>query len=123
MGTRSLTKVYDRNGDIICCLYRQYDGYPDGHGAELKEYCKEMAIVNGISAGFAPKTHSNGMDEFAAKLVTHLKNDNLVGNIYLMPPDTFDVGEDFIYHIRQDAQNRIKVTYEDVYKGGEEHVL
>ena len=39
MGTRSLTYVYDDYSvnTPIMCMYRQYDGYPTGHGAELSE--------------------------------------------------------------------------------------
>ena len=45
MGTRALTFVYDSYkeelGEIvyrpIINLYRQYDGYPSGHGVELAE--------------------------------------------------------------------------------------
>ena len=37
MGTRSLTFVYDEQEAIIN-MYRQYDGYPTGHGAELAEF-------------------------------------------------------------------------------------
>ena len=32
MGTRSLTFVYDEYGEKIINMYRQYDGYPSGHG-------------------------------------------------------------------------------------------
>ena len=38
MGTRSLTFVYNDNKKPIINLYRQYDGYPSGHGAELAEF-------------------------------------------------------------------------------------
>ena len=31
MGTRSLTYVYENEAPIIC-MYRQFDGYPSGHG-------------------------------------------------------------------------------------------
>ncbi len=43
MGTRSLTYVYDarkndKDGQALCCFYRQMDGYPSGLGQELAEY-------------------------------------------------------------------------------------
>ena len=37
MGTRSLTFVYDGEQPIIN-MYRQFDGYPSGHGQELAEF-------------------------------------------------------------------------------------
>jgi len=39
MGTRSLTYVYD-NKEPLVCMYRQFDGYPSGHGKELAEFEK-----------------------------------------------------------------------------------
>ncbi len=36
MGTRSLTILCGRDAEIAV-LYRQYDGYPEGHGRELAE--------------------------------------------------------------------------------------
>ena len=64
MGTRSLTyveeswetsvadednnnKVYETKQNILC-MYRQHDGYLDGHGLELAKYLQGFNIVNGI---------------------------------------------------------------------------
>ena len=50
MGTRSLTFVYEDTGDgqePVMCMYRQYDGYPSGHGAELAEFLMPFKLVNG----------------------------------------------------------------------------
>ena len=50
MGTRSLTVVRETEGaKDICVLYRQMDGYPTGHGAELKEFLAPFTVVNGYS--------------------------------------------------------------------------
>ena len=44
MGTRSLTYIEESYGENrkkkqnILCMYRQYDGYISGHGAELAEF-------------------------------------------------------------------------------------
>lgn len=49
MGTRSLTFVHD--GDAakpLTCMYRQYDGYPSGHGLELQQFLAPFKVVNGI---------------------------------------------------------------------------
>ena len=42
MGTRSLTFVYDEDGRKIINMYRQYDGYPSGHGKDLAESLPEL---------------------------------------------------------------------------------
>lgn len=48
MGTRSLTFVYDEDGEKIVNMYRQMDGYPSGHGLELAEFLEPITMVNGI---------------------------------------------------------------------------
>ena len=50
MGTRSLTYVYDVKTPVVC-MYRQYDGYPSGHGQELAEFLFDGKLVNGIPSG------------------------------------------------------------------------
>ena len=50
MGTRSLTYVYDNDDVPVVCMYRQFDGYPTGHGSELAHFLVPFKIVNGISA-------------------------------------------------------------------------
>ena len=70
MGTRSLTFVYDGKEPMIN-MYRQYDGYPSGHGSNLAEFLNSFdAIVNGISVGDNRKI-ANGMGCLAAQLIAH----------------------------------------------------
>ena len=39
MGTRSLTTFIDNNTkEEIVVMYRQYDGYPGGHGRDLLNF-------------------------------------------------------------------------------------
>lgn len=96
MGTRCLTIVYD-HGKPIVNLYRQYDGYPSGHGAELAEFLGQFAaITNGISMGESRKT-ANGMGCLAAQLVAHFKQS--VGGFYIHSVEDKECGQDFEYHI------------------------
>lgn len=98
MGTRSLTFIkdeYDKNNNIIC-MYRQYDGYLSGHGKELAEFLQDFNVVNGYS-NITPARSANGMSCLAAQLVAYFKDG--IGNIYLYPTNTKDVGEEFIYTI------------------------
>jgi hypothetical protein len=95
MGTRSLTFVYDGKTPIIN-MYRQYDGYPTGHGAELAEFLAPFHMVNGL--GFDEKRKvANGMGCLAAQLVANFKGE--AGGFYLYPTSAVDCGQDYEYHI------------------------
>jgi hypothetical protein len=120
MGTRSLTRVKNGEKELIC-LYRQFDGYPSGHGKELKELLGDLKIVNGLG-GNDPNV-ANGMPCLAVQLITKLKNkqvahheemrdrfrdndamrgydpagDGMAGNLYLHPPGTHDCWEEYDY--------------------------
>lgn len=99
MGTRSLTFVYDENGKTpIINLYRQYDGYMEGHGRELAEFITPFTIVNGI--GSRTENIANGMGCLAAQLVAHFKDG--VGQFYLHPTSAKDCGQDYEYHVYKD---------------------
>ena len=42
MATRSLTRFIDQNDEEVCVLYRHFDGMPDTHGKELKDFLKTL---------------------------------------------------------------------------------
>jgi len=98
MGTRSLTYVYDDNSKPIIKLYRQFDGYPSGHGIELAEFLGNIReITNGIRAGDRDRRTANGMGCLAAQMVAHFKTD--VGGFYLYPVEGNDHWQDYEYHV------------------------
>lgn len=98
MGTRSLTYVYEDDNEPICCMYRQFDGYPTGHGAELAHFLLPFKIVNGISGDAGMGKVANGMGCLAAQLVANFKTE--VGNIYLHSPVLGrDDGQEYEYHV------------------------
>ena len=103
MGTRCLTVVREKekSRDIIV-MYRQYDGYPEGHGKELADFLADFTVVNGISTN-TPKRSANGMGCLAAQIVAHFKTE--IGNFYLHSSGTRDCGEEFIYTIYQKDGN------------------
>jgi hypothetical protein len=108
MGTRSLTYVYDGHSRVLC-LYRQYDGYVAGHGAELAEFLKPFRLVNGLGLEREEKL-ANGMGCLAGQLVTHFKG-NKAGDFYLMPTSRkLDTWQEYEYHIRKSS-----VTVFDMY--------
>lgn len=82
MGTRSTTKILDEQGNHLVTLYRQFDGYPTGHGTDLANFLKARTLVNGFGMDMTAKTHANGMGCLAAQLITALKGDQ-IGNIYV----------------------------------------
>lgn len=93
MGTRSETLIFNEDGQVICFIYRQMDGYPEGHGVDLAKACN-VPIVNGLSG---PEDVANGIGCLAARIVAKLKTGP--GGIYLHSPDT-PPDEQFIYEVR-----------------------
>ena len=84
MGTRSTTKFYKNGGKhFIGAIYRQFDGYPTGHGTELKNMICGVKLVNGYTSVYAMKNCSNGIDCLAATIISKLKADAGIGGIYM----------------------------------------
>jgi hypothetical protein len=98
MGTRSLTFVYDEYNDPIINLYRQYDGYPSGHGVELAGFLVPFKVGNGI--GGETTNFANGMGCLAAQIVANFKDG--AGQFYLYSVTQTDLGQDYEYHIYKD---------------------
>lgn len=87
MGTRSLTYIYNQAEMPLVCIYRQYDGYPAMHGAELAELLTE--------------TKHNGIECLSASVISKLKTG--WGNVYLYPPFAEqDAGQEWEYVIQDD---------------------
>ena len=102
MGTRSLTFIYEdsfpgESTPKLVNMYRQYDGYPTGHGAELAE--------------FLLKTEHNGMSCLAASMIAHFKQS--IGGFYIYPTDSTNCGQEYEYHI---SENQAEI-YETSYDG------
>lgn len=110
MGTRALTFVYD--GDIgegaIINLYRQYDGYPSGHGTDLALFLSRGRLVNGLSG--TDTTVFNGMGCLAAQLVANFKEGP--GQFYLYPVTAVDCGQDYEYHVYE-RNNEVRVRVQN----------
>jgi hypothetical protein len=130
MGTRCLTFVYDGKEPIIN-MYRQYDGYPTGHGAELAEFLNGGRMVNGLmQTKTADEVVFNGMGCLAASMIAYFKQ--TPGGFYIHPVTDLKCGQDYEYHIYHvDGELYIKVincgcnmfgltqdeTYEPIFKG------
>jgi hypothetical protein len=110
MGTRSLTFVYDGNNAIIN-MYRQFDGYPTGHGQELADFLDGFEIVNGYGK-VKPKI-ANGMGCLAAQMIAHFKQS--VGGFYIHPVTDTDCWQDYEYHVYENkvvVKNPTEVIFE-----------
>ena len=101
MGTRSLTFVYEKYGQVqkpVVNMYRQFDGYPTGHGAELAEFLTSGRLVNGLIHTETPEEMVyNGMGCLAASMVAHFKQ--TPGSFYIYSTEERDCGQDYEYHI------------------------
>ena len=97
MGTRCLTIIKRHDGTEIAVMYRQFDGYPDGHGLELAEFLSDLTVVNGITGEAELGRIANGPHCLAAQMIAHFKKEP--GGIYLYPAGTRNVGEDYAYTV------------------------
>ena len=127
MGTRSLTHFIERQTEPskdkrrkpivkdteIVVMYRQYDGYPSGHGIELAEFLADGEMVNGI--GLGNKKVFNGMGCLAAQVVAEFKSGP--GGIYLHPAGTTDCWEEYDYYVIGDT-NAKEIILKCVGYGG-----
>lgn len=128
MGTRSLTHFVERYKEVskdkrrkpkvkdteIVVMYRQFDGYPSGHGVQLAEFLSQGRLVNGISAT-EKELVFNGIGCLAAQVVANFKEG--AGNIYLHPAGTKDCGEEYDYYVIGDDETK-ELTLKCVNSGG-----
>ena len=113
MGTRSLTFVYENDRPIMN-MYRQFDGYPSGHGLELAEFLNGKTLVNGYSD---PKStvEANGMGCLAAQMIANFKKS--VGGFYIHPVEDTNCGQDYSYHVYQDRVMVLDYNRKVIYNG------
>jgi hypothetical protein len=128
MGTRSLTHFIERYKEVskdkrrkpkvkdteIVVMYRQYDGYPSGHGIQLAEFLSKGRLVNGISAT-ENELVFNGMGCLTAQVVANFKEG--AGNIYLHTAGTKDCWEEYDYYVIGDDETK-ELTLKCVGYGG-----
>ena len=128
MGTRSLTHFIERYTEQpkdkrkkaivkdteVVVMYRQYDGYPSGHGTELAEFLSKGRLVNGISAA-EKEIVFNGMGCLAAQVIANFKQG--AGGIYLHKAGTTDAWQDYDYYVIGDEETK-ELTLKCVNSGG-----
>ena len=134
MGTRSLTKVFEtykdekKNKQVkiqLVNMYRQYDGYPSGHGTDLADFLNSGKVVNGIGSSDEKQILFNGAGCLAAQMIAHFKDG--AGGIYIEPITAKDCGQEYEYEVIVDFDTKevtlkcIEVGYIDSkgdYKSG-----
>lgn len=129
MGTRSNTVVIEtgyqgKAETILVNMYKQYDGYLEGHGKNLFDFLNGLRICNGISTQQQAGRWANGMSCFAAQMVAHFKKDNELGGIYLHDPSDKSWDNDYAYIIRGntfvdggDLTVEVRSWRETIFKG------
>lgn len=129
MGTRSLTHIKEEGYDseTVLTFYRQYDGYPEGHGESVWEILNRGAceIVNGYQMHMDNPNYFNGMGCLAAYLVGKLKLSQptkTIGGFSIMPNDTSDWGEEYVYTLWTEG-GEVYMEVRDIYEGTVEHGL
>jgi len=111
MGTRALTFVYEGERALVN-MYRQYDGYPSGHGLELATFLTRGQLVNGLSG--KDEVSFNGMSCLAASMIANFKE--TPGGFYIYSVEETECGQDYEYHVYegQDSEGereiRVRVT-------------
>lgn len=99
MGTRSITHIHEMDSlgsNVVCSFYRQFDGYPTGHGDDLAKWLEDKALVNGIGSGFVEGSDHNRAGSMAIDLLHDLKKDT---SVELIPTESSGMGEEFVYHV------------------------
>jgi hypothetical protein len=111
MGTRSLTRIFEtykdekKNKQVkhqLVNMYRQYDGYPSGHGLELVEFLNSGKVVNGIGMGDVKVF--NGASCLAAQMIAYFKNE--AGGFYIKSINAKNCGQEYEYHILVDFDTK-----------------
>jgi hypothetical protein len=106
MGTRALTFVYDGSTPIVN-MYRQYDGYPSGHGLELAAFLTRGKLVHGLSG--KDEVVFNGIRCLAAAMIANFKE--TPGGFYIYSVEDTECGQDYEYHVYQVGDElRVRVT-------------
>jgi hypothetical protein len=109
MGTSSCTVVYDDSDKtkVLCRMVIWSDGYPSGHGADLKDLLKGKVVAGSIGDR-THKTAFHTMGCVATALITYFKYNAGIGGVYLKPIDE-NYDYDYVYHV---YPSKIKVPSE-----------
>jgi len=121
MGTRSLTK-FQKDGETLVAIYRQYDGYPEVVGKEIFNFLNSITMVNGIPCnGNDGVRYANGVGCLAAQFIADNKYG--AGGLYITGPED---SQEFNYTINYPIKGMgygdpiitVDGEYEDLFFSG-----
>lgn len=99
MATRASIAISNMMEEPVACIYHHYDGNPDCLGVTIRDFLNGGKFVNGLNREAELGTHFNGIEDFAAQLLIHLKG-TAPGMVYLETASNFgELGEDWLYRI------------------------
>lgn len=111
MGTRSTYRIIQQwetddkkkkkkiENDELCLVYRQFDGYPEGHPVETAEWLCGGKVVNGLGLNETELVF-NGGGCLAAQLICKMKSETGPGGCYIHSLDSRGkCWEDYLYDI------------------------
>ena len=99
MGTHSLIIMREKKSDafnVYAVLYQQYDGDPNGVGAQLCRLLTELKISNGIPFGEKNAGIANGAGCLFAQIISYFKIE--AGGAYLESPNNIS-HEEWNYYV------------------------
>lgn len=106
MGTRSLVRFYNSDGNILVVFYQQFDGYPDGVGFVLATFLKSITMTNGMSRDDDQTLkYANGIDCLAAQYCAQVKTQP--GYFYIFPINSPE--QEWNYDVHQSG-NTIRIS-------------
>ena len=98
MGTRSLTFVKDHDNEPVINMYRQFDGYPSGMGADLFRIPRRITHSKRHEA-WRKQTYSQWCTLSSCSACESLQSRS-AGGIYLYPTTDTDCWQEYEYHIQ-----------------------
>ena len=121
MGTRSTTKIYyettweDKTSkDFLLGIYKQYDGYIEGWGKEIKDFINSGKFVNGISSNEKGRIF-NGVGDCVLQLVQHFKTE--AGGMYAIPEQNGDEEYNYIITFKEKwIKNKMKYNLTIIFE-------
>jgi hypothetical protein len=118
MGTRSTIHIQDDDLKTVASLYRQYDGYLEGMGLDIRNALNngQVELRNGFSGGDKAPKQFNGMTCLGAYLIGQLKGDT-IGNVYLTDSEDRQAYDYFIYPNDGTVNMRAESDSEVLYDG------
>jgi hypothetical protein len=109
MGTRA-SVIFTEKNQPVCAIYRQYDGYPEGLGAELESIIKAGKFSTGLGSDRTLGSHFNGAGCMFATVIAKLKEE--AGNVYMCNPNEVgDQFEDYVYTVNEKGEISNKRMY------------